>query len=554
MNKVCILDCTLRDGGYINEWQFGATNIRKIIAKLVEANIDIIECGFLTEKKQKDDECSLFNTVDKVRGFLPGDRKNSLMVCMVNYGEYNITDIPPYDGTSVDGIRIAFHKKDLEGAMRFCESVQKKGYKVFVQPMVSISYTDEEFINLIKITNLIKPHAFYIVDSFGVMKRKDLLRLYYLVDHNLDKDIYVGYHSHNNIQMAFSNAQALVDLKTKREIIIDSSVFGMGRGAGNLNTELFIEYLNEINGENYKPKPLLQIIDQILAPVYLNTYWGYSLPHYASAIHNCHPNYASYLDDKNTLTIENINEILSSMSDDKKINFDKEYIESLYNQYQTRLIEDEHARKELTKVFSGKTALIIAPGSSINTEADKISSCMLEPDTISVSINFKPEKFSCDYIFVSNLRRYADLRNKEYLRLIATSNIKNGSFNGYVVNYSDLLNHIEAVEDNSAMMLIKLLIGLNVKEIKLAGLDGYSHDVYDNFAKRDMAFLKSGSVMDAMNIGMEKMLAEFSKTVDIEFITTPKYVKLGAEQSESSNIWRDIAKISPSRILKAVSE
>jgi 4-hydroxy 2-oxovalerate aldolase len=397
-----------------------------------------------------------------------------------------------------------------------------------MQPMVSVSYSDEEFIQLIMASNKLRPYAFYIVDSFGVMKRKDLMRLYYLVDHNLDKDIYVGYHSHNNIQMAYSNAQALVDLKTKRKLIIDSSVFGMGRGAGNLNTELFIDYLNEVNGDNYNSKPLLQIIDQILAPVYLNNYWGYSLPHYISAIYNCHPNYASYLDNKNTLTIENINEIMRQLDDNKKGSFDKGYIERLYNQYQAKIVADENARKELKRSLEGKNVVLIAPGTSINKEADKIIKAIKKPDTVVISINFNPDQFACDYIFVSNLRRYQDLKNNLGTKLIATSNIINGDIDGYVVNYSDLLNNIEAVKDNASMMLIALLIDLGVKNVKLAGLDGYSHNLYENFAERDMAFIKSNSVMDAMNIGMEKLLREFSGIINIEFVTTPKYVKLGA--------------------------
>lgn len=85
-----------------------------------------------------------------------------------------------------------------------------------MQPMVSVSYSDIEFIELIRKSNEISPYAFYIVDSFGVMKKSDLMRLFHLVDHNLDKAIYVGYHSHNNIQLSYSNAQALVDLKTKK--------------------------------------------------------------------------------------------------------------------------------------------------------------------------------------------------------------------------------------------------------------------------------------------------------------------------------------------------
>ena len=397
MNKVKILDCTLRDGGYVNNWEFGKENIKKIVSKLVEANIDIVECGFLTEEVTYNEECSKFDTVERVADFMPKDRKNCKMVCMINYGEYSIDNLPKHDSSSVDGIRVAFHKKDLVAALEFCEGVAEKGYKLFIQPMLSVSYTDLEFLNLIKYVNEIKPYAFYIVDSFGVMKRKNLMRLYYMVDHNLNSDIYVGYHSHNNIQLAYSNAQALVDLKTQRKLIIDSSVFGMGRGAGNLNTELFIDYLNDNNSGDYKSKPLLQIIDQVLNNVYLSSYWGYSLPHYVSAVYNGHPNYASYLADKNTLTVEDISNILGDMEEDKKINFDKVYIEDLYCNYQTHKISDGDVMDKLVDAFKDKTVIAIAPGSSIKWEFDKINEEVCETDVITVTINFKPEKLNYDY-------------------------------------------------------------------------------------------------------------------------------------------------------------
>lgn len=527
MNKINVLDCTLRDGGYINQWKFGEKNIRKIISSLMDSNIDIIECGFLTEKKERNNDSSLFDSIGKIAEYMPTFKNDSITVCMINYGEYNVNNLPQYDGSSVEGIRVAFHKKDLDNALKMCRKISEKGYKIFMQPMVSVSYTDKEFIYLINKSNELEPYAFYIVDSFGVMKRKDLMRLFYLVDHNLSEDIFVGYHSHNNIQMAYSNAQDLVDQKTKRKLIIDSSVFGMGRGAGNLNTELFIEYLNELNGTKYKIKPLLRIIDQILSPIYSSNFWGYSLPHYLSSMNNCHPNYASYLDDKNTLTVENINEILNGLDDSKRNNFDKDYIEKLYVQYQDRAIADDSARKQLMIDIMDKSIVIIAPGSSINDEEDKIIKEISSKDSISIAINFNPEKFNCDYVFVSNLRRYEDLKNINDVKLIKTSNIKNGNLEGIVVNYSDLLNDIESVEDNAGMMLIQLLVDIGVQKIKLAGLDGYSHDIYDNFVERDLAFIKSASVMDAMNIGMQKMLNRFAEVIDIEFITNQKFVKLG---------------------------
>lgn len=526
MNEIKILDCTLRDGGYVNDWQFGRKNISKMIRHLSDANIDIIECGFLTENKEWNPDCSLFDSIPRIKDYLPENRAETFIVCMVNYGEYDINHIPQNTDNTIDGIRVAFHKKDMVGALEYCEKIAQKGYKLFIQPMVSVLYTDQEYIQLISSANKIKPYAFYIVDSFGVMKRNDLLRLFYLVDHNLDKDIHVGYHSHNNIQMAYSNAQALVDMKTKRKLIIDSSVFGMGRGAGNLNTELFTEYLNEVNGGRYKVQPLLKIIDQILEPEYRNNYWGYSLPHYISAVHNCHPNYASYLDEKNTLTVENIDEILCGLEEAKKSNFDKNSIELLYTKYQERAVKDEITRKKLKEIFKGKTVLLIAPGSSIITEEDKVKNAIQQPDTLTISINFRPENLTCDYMFVSNLRRYEDLKNKLGTEMITTSNIRGGEVEGYVVNYSDLRNNISGVEDNAGMMLIQLLLDLEVEKIKLAGLDGYSHELYENFAQKEMAFIKSPSVMNTMNTGMETILRDFSTHIKIEFVTDEKYVRL----------------------------
>ena len=137
-------------------------------------------------------------------------------------------------------------------ALKLCEEIKAKGYLVFVQAMVSMAYSDEEFLEMIRVVNTLKPYAFYIVDSFGMMKGKDLTRLFYMVEHNLNDSIWIGFHSHNNMQLAYSNAQSLTMMQTERNLIIDSSIYGMGRGAGNLNTELLLEHLNLFYGTDYK--------------------------------------------------------------------------------------------------------------------------------------------------------------------------------------------------------------------------------------------------------------------------------------------------------------
>lgn len=172
MNKIHILDCTLRDGGYCNQWEFGYENIKKITHSLVDAKIDIIECGFLTNKIEYDLNVTKFCTITQLASVIPSERRGKLFVAMVNYGEYSAEELPDFDGTSIDGIRVAFHKKDLDSALELCRRIKNKGYKVFVQAMVSLCYTDVEFISMIEKVNQLQPYAFYIVDSFGMMKKR----------------------------------------------------------------------------------------------------------------------------------------------------------------------------------------------------------------------------------------------------------------------------------------------------------------------------------------------------------------------------------------------
>jgi len=525
MGKIKVLDCTLRDGGYCNQWQFGFDNIKTIVHGLTESGIDIIECGFLTNRVDYNPDVSKFTSIEEIGSVIPSDRKGTMCVCMMNFGEYKLEDIPVYDGSSVDGIRVAFHKKNMEDAITLCYGLKEKGYAVFMQAMVSLSYSDEEFLHLIKLANELSPYAFYIVDSFGVMKRKDLIRLFYVVEHNLNDGIIIGYHSHNNLQLAYSNAQALVDIRTNKDIVLDSSVFGMGRGAGNLNTELFVEYLNDTVGTHYILKPLLTIVDEILNGFYQQNYWGYSLPNYLSAKHNAHPNYAGWLDSRKTLTIDNIDDIFMLMDDEKKKEYDKNYIEALYENYlATGKVQESHLA-ELEEKLCGKDVLIIAPGSSSKRERDKVIECASKDDVISIGINFDYQEYDTDYIFLSNLRRFRELDATKRSKCITTANIP--SVGVYLqTRYKDLLNDVEAVRDNAGLMLMKFLINKKVRKIYVAGIDGYGLDVSNNFVDKKMAFVTSKDTFKAMNDGLTQVMKEFKKQIPIEYVTTPQFVKI----------------------------
>lgn len=522
-----ILDCTLRDGGYNNNWEFGENNILKIYNSLIESGIDIIECGFLTKKLKCTKEQSLFDSVKRISEVFKPTNNNNLSVCMINYGEYDLKDLANRLETDIHGLRIAFHRRDRVSALEYCKGIVQKGYKLFMQPMVSMAYSDEEFLELIRITNEIKPYAFYIVDSFGVMKKSDLMRFFYMTDNNLDKSISIGFHSHNNLQLSYSHAQTLVDLQSDREIIIDSSVMGMGRGAGNLNTELFIQYLNEKAGRSMDSAPLLDIVDEVLTPIYHHNYWGYSLPHYLSAVHGCHPNYATFLDDKNTLKVSDIKNILSLIPEDRKVRFNKDYTEELYIKYQSSKELRTNSFSCLKENLADKDILIIAPGNSIKKEENKIKDFILKnQNLVSIAVNFIPRKFNCDYLFVSNLKRYEQIKSKEHDNLILTSNIPEYPDKALLVNYADLINNTEYVEDNAGLMLIKLLIKIGISNIYLAGFDGYSLGVYDDYTQKDLAFIKNKETVQLKNENMSHVLRLYKNQINITYLTKEHHVKI----------------------------
>ena len=307
--NIKVLDCTLRDGGYVNNWEFGTKNIIQIISHLSNAGIDYIECGFL-QNTDYDPNKTIYTDPDQ----LPAGNNLCLMV---NYP----TEIVPESNGVI--LRIAFKKHDLKNALKYCQILKKRGHRLFINPMVTDSYTESELIDLIKEVNEIEPIALTIADTIGEMTTDDIKTLFNIIDKNLKSNIALCFHSHNNIQMSFANTQQLIELCIDRDLIIDSSIFGMGRGAGNLCTELITKHLN-----NYNMSDIMKVSHDYIMPIYEKQPWGCSAETYLAAINHCHPNYAKFLTDKH-IKQEDMSKIFQSIPDDKKTVFDKELIEKL---------------------------------------------------------------------------------------------------------------------------------------------------------------------------------------------------------------------------------
>lgn len=529
MANIKILDCTLRDGGYINNWNFGEKVIKKIFRRLSDANIDIVECGFLSEGEY-DSNKTIFNEVSQIADLLP--EKKLKYVAMVALGEKEIAHekIAKCDGQSIFGIRLTFHKHEIDRAFDYAKNLMEKGYEVFIQPVGTCSYTDLELLELVERVNTLKPYAFSIVDTLGTITGKELMRLFQMVDNNLDESIRIGFHSHNNLQLAFSNAQELMQTFTKREIIIDASVQGMGRGAGNLCTELIAQFMNDNLGSNYNVTALLEIIDRYLVKIQESNPWGYMIPYYISAVNGCHPNYATYLINKQTLNVRDIEKIINEIPFEKRPLFDKELIAELYKKYQESQIDDTISLETISNILKDKEILILAPGPSLTAEEQKIKDYITQKNPYVISINFINELFENDMIFISNLKRFEDLdlmeiKNK-HNRLVVTSNISiNPDEYIYRVNYSSYLNTDKLIFDDAGLMLLNLLKKCCVKKVSLAGFDGFS-----NSGEKQFYFNEAGHSLEPLlpedkTTRIALQIEQLRSSMDIQFITTSLYDK-----------------------------
>lgn len=520
-----ILDCTLRDGGYCNSWRFGKNSIKKMINNLINSNVEIIECGFLTDTVTYDEDISKYTELGQLNEMLPRVSVKSKFVVMMNYGEYDVSKLPECKESPIDGIRIAFHKKNIDGAISCAEILSEKGYLVFIQPMVTLNYSDKEFIELIEKANTISPYAFYVVDSFGTMKEKDVMHYWMLCENFVNQSTIIGFHSHNNLQLSLSNSISLIESSHYRQIIIDTSVYGMGRGAGNLNTELFLNELNAEYGCGYKIKPLLQVMDEIINRFYERKPWGYSLPNYLSAIHMIHPSYSMYLCEKKTMTLDALDDIFSMIDKEKAVEFDPEYIEHLYYEYMAEGQTNEQSIEIFKEKICGRKVLLIASGRTTKTEKEHISEFVLREKPVVISINHEYEAVNTDFIFVSNMRRFRELPIEVLGKVLSTTNISTEQ-NYASFDYYSLINPTNATGDNAGLMAIQLLINLGCNEVYLAGYDGYEYSSKYNYENSSMELYVSEESVDALNNGMKDMLEQYIKEVDIHFITQSRFARI----------------------------
>ena len=275
-----VLDCTLRDGGYLNDWNFSIPFGQAVYEHVSKAGASFVELGFLYPQSH---HSGYFRKMNKEK---VAEIKNGYMgapIClMVDQGKCQ-PDLPPVDETDVDIIRVAVHKPNITDAIKTCQRIKEElGYETSLQMMNYRRYRFEEVVDLFD--NKAQENVDYVsvADSFGSMMPPEVQRGITLLS---GLGMTAGFHGHDNINMAFINSLEAVEAGAE---IVDATLGGIGRGAGNLKLELLIGYY-ALTQQDYKIEPLLDLLDE-----YVDEFLTCGIlerPEYVvSGLLNLHPN------------------------------------------------------------------------------------------------------------------------------------------------------------------------------------------------------------------------------------------------------------------------
>lgn len=527
-----LLDCTLRDGGYVNDWEFGHDKITEIFQRQVSSGTEIIQVGFLDDRRKFDINRTIMPDTQSANRIFAGlDKGNAIIEAMIDYGTCSLDNIQNCEDTFIDCIKVIFKENLMEEALDYCQELKDKGYKVFANMVNVTTYSDASLKKYAKLVNKVHPFGNAMVDTYGLMHKDQMLHIFEVLDKYIDPDIMMGFHAHNNFQLAYSNSVEYLNYKTERTIVADGTLFGMGKSAGNAPIELLSMYMNEHYGKHYDIAQMLEAIDNSIMEIYRKQYWGYNMKFYIAAAHKVHPNYVSYLLNKKTLSVKQITEILDSITEEKKMMYDAKHIEQLYLDYQSIECDDKETIKELKGIFSDTNVLLLGPGNSMKRQNGIVKKFIEAYKPIIVAVNYVPKDIKVDYVFLTNAKRYTQLLSdlqesiSKDVNIIATSNVTktDGKFK-YMLNYGALIDLKEEIIDNSLVMLLKAMMELGVKKVNLAGFDGYSKRADNYFdISREYSFVKEKS--SYLNAYVKEFLSSNTQNIAVKFITKSLYNK-----------------------------
>ncbi|MGC8742371.1 MAG: aldolase catalytic domain-containing protein [Verrucomicrobiia bacterium] len=286
--EIKVLDCTIRDGGLMNNHQFDDSVVKAVYDACVRAGIDYMEIGYKASRKNiivGEYGCWKYCKEDDIRRIV-GDNPTELKLSVMADAEkcdYK-QDIPPKKESVIDMVRVATYIHQIPLALDMVKDAHDKGYETTINLMAISTVPERELDEGLELIAESEATTIYLVDSFGSLYSE---QVHYLVKKYLryakPSGKEVGIHMHNNLQLAFANTIEGIILGANR---LDSTMAGLGRGAGNCPTELLIGFLHN---PKYKLRPVLECVQNSIEPLREKLHWGFDLPYMITGFYNQHP-------------------------------------------------------------------------------------------------------------------------------------------------------------------------------------------------------------------------------------------------------------------------
>ncbi len=288
--EIKVLDCTIRDGGLMNNHQFSNELVRKVYKSATAAGVDYIELGYKADESQFDRSqygpmkfCSEKDLDAIINGNSnSGDHKCKLSV-MVDIGRVNPDDIIPKSESHIDMMRVASYVKDIDKAINLVNLFKGKGYETTINIM-AVSHARERELDeaLIQVEKESGVDVVYLVDSFGALYSEQIAYLAKKYK-ELMPTREIGIHAHNNQQLAFSNTIEAIICNVN---YLDGTIYGIGRAAGNCPLELLLGFLKN---PKFDLRPIIDLIGTEFINIRQEIEWGYVIPYMITGVMDVHP-------------------------------------------------------------------------------------------------------------------------------------------------------------------------------------------------------------------------------------------------------------------------
>lgn len=321
LENIQVLDCSIRDGGHLNKWNFTHDFAKAYFQSARQSGVDIVELGYRSSPGTFKDSGDWRFTLDSLIRETIGEGPYPRIAVMADAGKARLDDFPIKIDSPVDIVRVACYNEQLSEALDLVSGLKNKGYFTTINLMGVSQYSERDFDQALDKIKSSEVDVVYVADSFGSLYPEDVRKLVSRLKEGTGKQ--VGFHAHNNIQMAFTNSIAALEAGAT---YIDATVNGIGRGAGNLPLEMVIPFLNRVHEKHYDPVPILELTEGPVKRLKQNLIWGYNLPFLLSAVKSCHPNYALTLK-KRGYAIREIHDILNLMDAEQSAGFNQGLLE-----------------------------------------------------------------------------------------------------------------------------------------------------------------------------------------------------------------------------------